>query len=123
MARLSVTPQDVKSSYPTLPIAANGLDFTWVASGADFAQGFGFPLTGREVLLVRNDNVGAQTVTISSVVDEKNRSGDITTYSVGIGEYAVFPFFRPEGWRQSDGKLYGAASAADMFIAVLRLPA
>ncbi len=121
MARLALTPKSLPAKYPALPIAANALDFTWTEAGADFADGFSFPLTGKEILLVRNDNAGAQTVTISSVADEYGRTGDITTYSVGIGEYAVFPQFQLAGWKQSDGKLYGAASAADVSLAVLRL--
>lgn len=98
MARLSLTVQNIIAKYPTLP------------------------LTGKEILLVHNANAGAQTVTISSVVDPYKRTGDITTYSVGIGEYAAFPPFPKDGWAQSDGYLYFAASAADVNFAVLRLP-
>jgi hypothetical protein len=122
MARLSITPTSVVAKYPALPLTANSADFTWTAAGASFADGAGFQMTGKEILLVRNDNVGAQTVTITSVEDKYGRTGNITTYSVGSGEYAAFPQFPKDGWAQADGQLYFAASAADVYFAVLRLP-
>lgn len=122
MARLALTAKATPGSYPVLPISANAADFTWTAAGADFADGFSFPWTGKEVLLVRNDNAGAQTVTINSVADpKKNRTGDITAYSVGIGEYAVLGPFQADGWKQSTGLVHGAASATDVKLAVIRL--
>ena len=123
MARLALTPQEPPGKYPATPLGANSADLTFVAAGADFADGFSYPLTGRELLLIRNDNVGAQTVTIDSVVDDKNRLGDIETYSIGIGEYAMFGPFPPHGWQQANGSLYGEVSAADLYLAVILLPA
>lgn len=124
MARLSITVQEPAGFWPTLPLTANAEDFTWTASGADFGDGFSFTNTGREVILIRNDNAGAQTITVSSVVDKYNRTGDITTYSVGIGEYAWFGPFKPDGWNQTGSSLlYAAVTAADLYIAVMRLPA
>lgn len=120
MARTALTPQSLPGSTPSLPLAADSADITWTA--ADNVNGNDVPHTGREIVLVRNDNVGAQTVTITSVADPYNRTGDITTYSVGIGEYAAFGPFDVAGWKQADGKLYLDASAADVFFAVLRLP-
>ncbi len=122
MAILTLTVQNLIAKYPVTPLTANSADFVWTAAGASFADGFQFAHTGKEILLVRNDNAGAQTVTIDSVPDAKNREGDITAYSVGAGEYAAFPPFPVEGWRQSNGMLKGAASAADVYLAVLRLP-
>jgi len=122
MAVLDLTPQTVIPKYPATPLTANAADFVWTAAGADFADGARFPHTGKEIILVRNDNVGAQTVTIESAVDEKNRVGNITTYSVGIGEYAAFPPFPVVGWRQTTGYLMLEASAADVSFAILRLP-
>lgn len=121
MTRLAVTPQTLLGSYPALPVTANSADITFTAAGASFADGAGFTLTGGEILLVKNDNVGAQTVTISSVADDLKRTGDITTYSIGAGEVAAFGPFELKGWRQSDGKLHVAASAADVSFAVLKL--
>jgi hypothetical protein len=122
MARLSLTVQTPPGKYPVTPITANAADIAWTASGADYADGFGYALTGRELLLIRNDNAGAQTVTIESVIDEYNRESDITTYSIGIGEYAMFGPFPKDGWGQTDGTLHGAVTAADLYLAVIRLP-
>jgi hypothetical protein len=126
MAILTLTPQTVIAKYPSLPLTANSADFVWTAAGADFADKARFVHTGREAILVRNDNGGAQTVTIESSADPKGRTGNITTYSVGAGEYAVFPPFPVTGWRQitggNTGYLVLSASAADVYFAILRLP-
>ena len=122
MAILTLTVQELPAKYPATPLTANSADFTWTAAGANFADGFRFAHTGKEILLVRNDNVAAQTVTILSEPNTKGRRGDITAYSVGIGEYAAFPPFPLAGWRSAAGYLVGAASATDVMLAVLRLP-
>ena len=123
-SRLSLTVQEPAGFWPVLPLTANAEDFTWTASGADYVEGFSFTNTGREVLLVRG-GAGVETITISSVaMDPSKRSGDITTYSIGIGEYAWFGPFKPEGWNQSGtALLYGAVTDADVYFAVCRLPA
>lgn len=120
MARLILTPKDVPGKYPVTPLAADSADFTWTNAGASYADGAGFALTGRELLLVRNNNVAAQTITIQSTNDAYNRKGDITNYQIGAGEFAVFGPFPKDGWAQADGMLYFAASAADVAFAVLR---
>lgn len=122
MARLVLTPKTLHPKYPPTPLVANSADFTWTQAGASFADGAGFPLTGKEILLVHNANAGVQTVTISSTVDLYQRTGNITTYSIGIGEYVAFPMFPKEGWAQPDGQLYFAASATDVEFAILRIP-
>ncbi len=121
MARLALVPQEVLGPYPTLPLVVESADFDWVASGASFGDGFSFPLTGRELLLIRNDNVGAQTVTIDSMPTKRTtRSGDIAAYSIGIGEYAVFGPFSSDGWEQATGNINGEVSAADLSLAVIK---
>lgn len=121
MTRLALTPTQMVAKYPSLQPAANALDFAWTAAGADYADGASFTLTGKEILLVYNPDSSTHTVTISSVADPMQRTGNITSYVVGIGEYAVFPQFQREGWVQSDGKLYFAADNALVKFAVLRL--
>lgn len=120
MARLPITPQTSLGGYPATPLTVQTADFVFTPAGAQFADGASFPITGRELLLVRNGNGAAQTVTITSMVDEKNRLGTITAYSVGISEYAVFGPFQKDGWAQAGGLLYFAASATDVEFAVLR---
>ena len=122
MARLALVPIDVVSGYPATPLAVNALDIVFTNAGAQFVDGAGFPHTGREVLLIRNLNVGAQTVTINSVNDDKNRKGDITAFSFATLEIGAICLPKT-GWSQPDGQLYFAASATDVAFAVLRLPA
>ena len=122
MTRLSLIPIKPCGSYPATPLIANAADFTWTQAGASFADGAGFTMTGNDLVLVHNSNAAPQTVTVTSVIDEKNRAGDITTYSVGIGEYAVLGPFKRKGWQQTDGKLYLAASATDVEFAIISLP-
>ena len=121
MARLLIVPQEVIGSYPDLPVTADSADIGWTLSAADFAEGFRFPLTGRELLIIKNDNAGAQTVTLSSLVSKRtNRKGDIATYSMGISEIVVFGPFQKDGWQQVSGELFGAVTAADINIAVIK---
>lgn len=122
MARLAITPIVPVGGYPTLPLPAGAATVTFTPAGAAFVDGASFPLTGREVLLVRNPTAGALTVTVSSTADAQKRLGDITGYSVAPSAVAVLGPFPTTGWRQSNGNLYFAASAATLEFAVLRLP-
>lgn len=121
MARLALTPVSLPAKYPALPLTANAIDVAFTPAGASFAEGAGFALTGKEIVIVHNANVGAQTVTVTSVADPYKRTGDITAYSLGVDEYCVLPQFQPQGWAQTNGQLYLAASAADVEFLVLRL--
>ena len=124
MARLSLTVQSPPGFWPTLALTAGAADFTWVSAGADFADGFSFVNTGREILLARQDTAVAKTVTISSVaLQPYNRTGDITAYSMALNDLAWFGPFKPAGWNQLGTNLiYGAAESADVFLVVCRLP-
>ena len=119
MARTALTVQDVPGKYPG-SIGAGAADFTWTL--ADIVDKNSFPCTGREILLVRNDDVSPQTVTINSVADPYKRTQDITAYSLAAADYAFFGPFPVVGWRQADGHVYFEASDVDVFFAVVRLP-
>lgn len=121
MARVTLTPQSLLGPFPSLPVSANALDITFAA--ADATNKEQFALTGREILVAQNTGAGARTITITSVADNKGRTGDISTYSIGAGETAVFSFFGDvTGWLQSDGMVYIEAEHAEVEWAVLRLP-
>lgn len=124
MARLLLTGKSAAGSNPALPLSANGADLAFTPAGADFADGAGFVMTGNDLVIVRNGNVAAQTVTFTSVADERNnRSGDIAAYSLGAGEFGVFGPFKRKGWMQpANGQLYLAASATNVEFAVIHLP-
>lgn len=122
MPRTNINPITPLGPFPTLPVAANALDFLFVA--ADVANGNEISFTGRNLLLVRNVNAGAQTFTITSA-PFFNRTGDITNYSLATGEFAVFNLFGGgalDGWRQSTGKLFLNGSHADIQFALISIP-
>jgi len=120
MARTNVAAQTMAGAYPSLPVAANAADLTFV--GGDVANGNETPLVDNKTVLVfRNTNVSAKTVTIVSTADSLNRTGDITAYSIGAGEIARFGPFKTVGWASS-GKLRFDVEHADVEVAVITLP-
>lgn len=120
VARTTLTPLSVAGPYPVLPVVADSLDFAFAA--ADNTNGNDFIITGKELLLVQNSDSSAHTFTATSVPDQLNRTGDITTYSMAAGEFAAFSFSNIAGWKQADGKVWLAANSNLIKFAVLRLP-
>lgn len=121
MARTALTPQTIKTPFD-VP-AANEADVTYVA--ADVANGNSFPCTGRELLLVWNDGGAAPYyVTLTSAVDEKGRTEDITQYDVGIDEVAAFTvgMTNSKGWKDAGGNILIDTENVALKLAVLRLP-
>jgi hypothetical protein len=122
MARTLVTVNENAKRYPVIQPAVNSLDFAFVSTAGGNDDGYEYAATGREVVLLHNTGVGAAlTFTLHSVADEFGRKGDITTYSLGAGEFAVLvpPL---KGFQQSDGRIYIEVSDPLVHIAVLRLP-
>lgn len=118
MARTSITKSTLQGPYPTLPVTANLLDLTFEA--ADVANKNQFAGAGDDILLAWNTGASAYTVTFTSVADDKKRTGDVTTYSIGAGDIAAFRF-KDAGWKQSDGKIYIEAENAAVKFAVAAL--
>jgi len=99
---------------------ANAADLTMTAADASNKEEVAF--TGSEVVVAHNTDVSAHTVTISSIADDDHgRTGDITSYSLGAGEYAVFGPFDLDGWRQSGGLLHFEADDATVKFGVVKL--
>jgi hypothetical protein len=120
MPRDEVAVNEAAVRYPVLPVLANSLDFAFTPG--DAVNGLQYQATGREVVIMRNTNVGAQTFTLKSVADaESKRTGDISAYSLAAGEFSVLcpPL---KGFQQADGKVYIDVSHDDVHVAVLRLP-
>jgi hypothetical protein len=91
-------------------------------TAADATNFNSFVSTGRELLLIQNSGASPYTVTVHSVVDSRNRTGDITAYSLAAGTFAVLgPFFIP-GWLESDGTVWVDASNAAILFAVISPP-
>ncbi len=117
----AITPTTIKGPFET--INADGADFAWTQGDTD---GDTFACTGRQVLLVKNTHAtDPQTVTIDSVDDGQNRQADITTYSLAAGEYAAFGvgLTNETGWKTAAGIVNLDCSSADIYYAVLTLPA
>lgn len=122
MARTRITPQSPPGNKVSAYAVAESADFTWAAmSGSAGDDGNMFVSSGNDLVLFRNDNVGAQTVTFDTVAGPNGMQEDITTYSIGIGEYAFFGPLQVAPYRQADGDVYFEATAADVFVAVLQL--
>jgi hypothetical protein len=121
MARTTLTKTTAVGAYGDYSVA-NVADV--VMAAADTVNKNQFVASSRDLVIAHNTGGSAYTVTIDSVADPHyGREGDITTYSIGAGEIAVFgPFQRP-GWLQSDGYVYLEASNALVYFGVVALPA
>lgn len=121
MPTTALTVQTAKTPFAS--ISANGADFTFAA--CDVGNGNHFASTGHELLLVQNsDGSNPYTVTITSVADDKGRTGHITNYSLAAGEFAAFTCGMTDesGWRQENGTILVSGSNAAIKLAVLKLP-
>ena len=120
MPRTNIVAQPTPGAYPVLPVAGNALDLAM--AGADVGNGNDTALVDSKTLVVaQNTNVGAKTITFTSVADSLNRTGDITAYSIGAGELAMFGPFKTVGWAHT-ARLWIDAESADVKIAVITLP-
>jgi len=120
MAETAITVQVPEGPFDTA--SAGDLDHTWGAS--DAVNGNSIATNGRVLILLSNTQAGAQTVTVTSVTSDKNRTGDITTYSMAAADYAVLTqgLITEKGWRDSSGNIILTTSHADVLIAAIRLP-
>lgn len=119
MARLDIVPATVINGFPTLPLAADSADFVF-SNPAVAADGISYTSSGREVLLVQNTSGGALTFTVASS-PLNGRTGDITAYSLGAGEFAAI-MVSGAGWEQASRKVFAVGSTTGIKFAVLRLP-
>jgi hypothetical protein len=101
---------------------ADALNIAWQTGTVG---GEHFVCTGREILLIRNDS-GSNTVTISSVDNDKGRQEDLTAYAITGSEIAVWTggLTNAKGWKQTNGTIVvTATTGTSVSFAVLRLPA
>lgn len=118
MARTTLTKTTALGQFGTY--SANAADITMTAGDASNLNQF--VATGNDLVIVRNSGAGARTLTITSAADAQGRTGDITTYSIGAGEYAVFgPFTTVQGFRQSGGYIYITPEHAEVLIGIVAL--
>lgn len=100
MARVLVAAQTLPGSYPDLPVAANSRDLAMQAGDASL-HNYTPIVDGKTVVIAQNTDSGAHTVGFVSQADDLGRTGDISAYSIGAGELAIFGPFKLKGW--SDG--------------------
>lgn len=93
MPRTSIAVEEV-------PFQSADNDVTFNA--VDAANGMMFPNDGRTILLVKNADAAAKTVTIRAVPDEAGRSVDLVV-TVAAGKTALVPPLRPAWWNQRSG--------------------
>jgi hypothetical protein len=121
MARTTLTKTTALGAYGDYSVA-NAADVTMTA--ADTSNKNQFVVSSSDLVIAYNSGGSAYTVTIDSAADPHyGREGDITTYSIGAGEHAVFGPFKRPGWVQSDGYVYLEASNAAVYFGVIVLPA
>ena len=120
MARTTITKTTALGAYGDYSVA-DAADLATQA--ADTTNNNQFLPSSQDLLIVRNSGGSAYTITVHSVADPTyNREGDITTYSIGAGEIAIFGPFRRPGWVQSDGYIYVDGSNAALLLGVVALP-
>lgn len=119
--RTSVTASVVapKGPYPGT-VAANDLDV--VPFTLDNTNGNVWVGTGRDLLVIQNPTAGAITITLTSSADSANRKADISTYSLGVGEFMAFWYGSLVGWDQGGGQLYIDCSATGLKGMIFRIP-
>lgn len=119
MARQTLTKQAPKGPYVALPVTANSLDLAFSAADATNKEEF---VTGADSLLIvwNTHATTPYTFTISSVADDKKRTGDIGPYTLQAGEHAQYRL-KKTGFMQSNGKIYMEAENAAIKFAVIEL--
>lgn len=125
MARTALTVRTA-TSVDAGAISADGAALALTAG--DVANGNKFVSSGKDYLLVYNSSTDTDYyVTINSVADDKGRTGDVTQYDVGYGEFALFGPFTRKGWAQTSGADAGSITLdcenAALFVAAIRIPA
>jgi hypothetical protein len=117
MGFTALTPVTPLGPYPAA-VVAGALAALFVA--CDASNGNSFPVSGHEILELRNTDSAAHTVTISSIADSRNRTDDITAYSIPATSDILFSFLAgQEGWEQTDGTVHFTASSALVFARVV----
>ncbi len=119
MTKQTHTPLTALGSYGNYSVA-NVADLAMTA--ADVGNKEQVVASGKDLIVAYNTGASAHTITVTSTIDPYNRTGDISAYSLGAGEFAVFGPLATTGWIQTDGKIYFEANHAEIKFGVVRLP-
>jgi len=115
MARTTLTKSTAGGAYATAGVALT-------MTAADASNLNAFVANGNDLIIAHNTGASTQTITITSTADPYGRSGSITTENITAGQYKIYGPYSLIGWVQTDGKIYLAASHADVKFGVVTLP-
>ena len=120
MARTAIPAFTLDGAYPVLPYEAGAADF--IQSAVDDPTDRDTPLVdSKTVVIAHNTDSAPHTITITGVVDEKNRRGDISAYSIAAGKISRFGPFKSPGWANA-GKLQIDVSDPLVRLSIITLP-
>ena len=120
MARTVITSASIRSiGRQKLGVQAG--DFAIPTEASDAALGNAVQCTGKEILVMNNTDVGAQTVTIDAKPDSYGRDGAITDYSIPAGEIHLSEILTEEAFEQSDGMIHINTSDDLVELGILRI--
>jgi len=119
MARTELTVNSIKGSYPG-DISDGDLDISFEAG--DDTDGNYYISTGREIVMATNTGSSSNTITITSSDDPYLRDDDISAYSISGGSYAAIGPLQRTGWANGSGQVNIDVGAADIEIAIIRIP-
>jgi hypothetical protein len=91
-------------------------------TGADVGNMNSVAASGNDLIVAQNTDSGAHNITITSVVDQYNRLGSITSESIAAGAIRIYGPFKRDGWMQTDGNVYLQADSALVKFGVITLP-
>lgn len=91
-----------RTSIAVEEIPWQGGDNDLTFSAVDAANGMMFPNDGKTVLLVRNADAAAKTVTVRAVPDPFGRSVDLALV-IAAGKTAMVGPLAPVAWNQTSG--------------------
>jgi hypothetical protein len=104
MARQQLTKTAFTGPYPT---AAT----TVTETAEDTTNHTQVAVTDKTVIGIHNTGGSTYTYTVTSIADAAHgRTGDITTQNIVAGAIALIGPLGLDGWRQTDGNVYLAAS-------------
>jgi len=84
-----------------------------------------FVNSGKEIVVIKNDAVGAKTVTVTSQPDERGRTQD-EVINIAAGEISIAGPFPPRAWSETSGADVNKVgltpdSETDLFVMVLQI--
>lgn len=120
MPRTNIDAKATLGSYPVLPIPAGDATFAETAISDPTDRDVAL-VGGKTLVMARNTDSVARTITFTSAEDSRNRTGNISTYSIDAGANAFFGPFHDEGWSTA-GRLLIDVSDAKVRLTVLTLP-